>query len=514
MVTEVLCDSPESIGPLRGRERASYAAKLAVIGFSERTHSDRAYEHPARVADILADFTHDELGQWVYDAVFLHDIAQTATDTNHPYYKVARQTIRSYRNKIVAEESPRFGQEGEMQGWVYVSTLLSELDAIEGVSERYRLFSSYDSDLAAVLQSKKDIAIPHTFWRVPAGLTKPEEMYNLLGNVNLESVLIKSAEMLDNLNYPAPKDRSILQDIFEAESFYAPLEELLGHKGFSMALRSRAAILRLEKSNQADYISQAQNILETIGDRDAIKEIISNVFARVLPGESIEFHSINDTSEHRMVYGESLLHLPEIPCGDITAKWRAKSLGSLALKLEKFDGELPADVIGINLVTDDLDSASTVFGRLIRAIKMNGNVREKPAPSRIESYSIQGGSDYIEQMKTGVLLEGVGQEELDCVPKSNGHQVSKATFEYTLVSGVPVNIEIMVQTRSDYLVSERGEAAHINYKADSPVEQAHLLQAIHARKKLIGTQRLNGQSLQRGEDFRTLIEEARGFSYI
>lgn len=496
---------------LVGSERISLAAEFALTNFSQRTKSERAIEHPKRVADILADFTHTELGPLVYDAVALHDIAQSAINRDDLRRRNARLVLKSYRRMIVEEESELHGKHGDLVSWDYVSTILSNLDEVESVSEEYRQVPTGNPQLDSVLSATTNVPVPADLFAIEPNLHDPNRMLNLLEGVNLEAFLIKAAEALDNLRNPAPSDRTVLQDVFEAESFYAPCLELLGYKGFSMAIRSESAILRLQKLGKTEWISSAEELTGQLQERDTIGALVEAIFERVLPGKSIGEHAVNNVAEHGTVIGRSLIDLDEISLENIKAYWRLKSLGSLALKLLRFEGEMPADVLGITLVVDSDDDAMSVFEQTVCAVKRNGKVAERPAPSRHEAYSVQGKEDYLEKFRHLLASTGVLEQEVEFKEKNNGHEVAKVTFAFTHDgTDFAVPVELMVQTQCAYERSERGEAAHVAYKAGGDAMNADVLRAIRERRDKMSTQTLNGQSRKAGKQFRDLIQETIG----
>lgn len=512
--------APGSLMPeelLRGEDFVSAAAESAVCSYSrsivDGRLSQRAYEHPINVANLLHDLMGLELERSVYDAAALHDLAQVATSEGAGKAS-AVQALREYSQKV-AGEYVESDSGFRCPKWDYMSTLLSDMDEIEECSQLGRQIETEHVIVSDLLQSKIEGPVPQEAWSEPSGLVDLTKIENLLQNVNLESALVKAAEMLDNLRNPAPSERSVLQDVFDAESFYAPLCEAMGFDGLSMALRSEAAIIRLRRGGHEDVLEEAETMLAGLSDREQVLSDVSGLFQHLLDGVTTVETPLRDASGHGIKLGNVALHALGIGESntDPRAHWRVKTLGSLAVKLAK-TGEKPADVLGVTIVVGDLEELAVTYKGLVECIRANKVVKERPASSRSQAYSIQGAPEYIttvaqELYETGVVNKGDVEE----VPKDNGHQVAKATFVYRphVVDRrrpkVEIPIELQIQTAEDWLASRIGSAAHLLYKAGA-IGDHTVIAAIQKRREHLKAPSLNPRSLDRGAQFRSNLDLA------
>ena len=119
--------------------------------------------------------------------------------------------------------------------------------------------------------------VPGVLLAISEARIDPEYMKDFLKTVNIESVIIKACELVDNLEHPTSRRESaLLQDVLEAESFYAPLCEVLGLEALGSKLLGLAKRIRLEKLNKFASIEQARDMLfniKTVGVRRILESI-------------------------------------------------------------------------------------------------------------------------------------------------------------------------------------------------------------------------------------------------
>ncbi len=427
----------------------------------------RLETHPVRVCRILDDFARGLIGEDVHRAALLHDIGQRANSRSNSH--TAKEVLYNYCS-AVSKQTPSFLQEDANQRWIYVSTLLSDLDKVESASEAYREDLEYPSALRKILDGNAKPQKPED-WLHESRLADPTKMAELLDSVNLESVLIKAAEMLDNLQQPHPtKNRAVLQDIHEAESFYAPLCEILGFDGLAMAIRSEASCLRLAKSGNGRFVQQAEEELANHNPAHAaalVEQLLHSIFAG--PGADrdavIAERVIGESHEHGIVLGEAYLD-HELENRVI---WRVKSVGSLALKIfQSANQQIPGDIIGITLVAKDTDDVASLYETLVRSTVDNAHLAPVPAPSRSEAYSVQGSDTFRSSVLGRIATRGlVTVSEIESKPKSNGYNVAKVTVQYQDPEGgsKPQKVEIQIQTADARTNGRIGPASHVIYKA-------------------------------------------------
>ncbi len=474
---ELMQRQPEIVLPEQLGLRADNPALIAIQDFSLRVHEPRALEHPLRVAKILYDFAGDMLPTETLEAALLHDIVERYENTDSLQRPNAKIVLQEYFDDKNTDNDKK----------IFVSSLLGDMKTVEDAAETYRTAYDEDPRLAEILSGKptSEIIRPQ-HWFAQSKTVDVEKMQILLEAVNLESVLIKAAELLDNIIHTPPKDRSLIQDVFEAESFYAPLCEILGFDGLSMALRDAAAHNRFNKSGNNFVLNQAVELVNTVEAEGSIDAVIVKLFGDDALNEPV----LGRLSEHAVRVDEVIASAGGIELAGVA---RVKSVGSLALKLARGAGEPPMDIIGITFIAEDVKMASRFFHALLARIEELPDVDPVPAPSRDEAIHIRGDSDFV----TEFLKDASPDAKIDIkVQPAGAFQVAKVTLK--MHHKVPV--EIQVQTKEDRKNAREGYAAHIRHKDGGREHAIAALGSIHERKKKLQKDRLdvNGQSIHRG----------------
>ncbi len=463
----------------------------AIVIFSEVTHSERALDHPQRVERILRDFVGDMLTDPVFDAALLHDLADRIRDP---------LMMRNARNALQAYNSSPSIPEGRK---LYAFCLLSDLETVEQTAEAYR-FNIEDEDPKFIeyIQEGSKNAVPKDFWLKKASMVDPDLMSGLLEEVNIESVLIKVAEMLDNLHNPSPKkESSLLQDINEAEAFYAPLCELLGFDGMAMALRDTVSGIRFKKSGDQHLVDKAKEVLDTIKSLDDVEAIFSTIFGL---GNFVISKVVGDVSDaHKVLIGDLITE------GDIESKgaWRVKSLGSYCSKLRNNGGIAPMDVLGITLIANDLIGVRDLFFRIVELVKSKPDqIKPKPSDKRTTPAVIKGDDEFLG------IFDGHDLEGLATVKKTKpgAYRVAKFTMMVTttLKTEEPkeVPVEIQITTHADRINNRIGSASHVVYKG-GVVKNVGALGSIYERRARLQKKAnsLNERSMNRARTLRKLV---------
>ena len=395
----------------------------ALHNFSLRVHETRALDHPLRTAEILYDFVGEKLPNQAYQATLLHDVVSRFNDEDSLQRSNAKIALQTYFNEV--DEPSR----------IYTSALLADMDIVESAAETYRSASTTDERLTLILQGEDDKVLP-THWLEPSSLVDPQIMQDLLGNVNLESVLIKAAELLDNLRHPAKKDRSLLQDIFEAESFYAPLCEILGFDGFSMALRDEASSNRFRKSGSMVILEEAIALRERVENLGSIDAVLTTVFGE----DYLTNNVIGKLHNHAINVREIVASVDN---QELFGVARTKSIGSIALKMLRYGDETPMDIVGITFIAEDIVSAGSFFAKMIKSIEKSRDVEFESTPNRSGSIIVRGDKDYVAGFVPHIL-EFAGKGLHITEQESGAYQVAKVIL---MVNGIPT--EIQIQTKQD-----------------------------------------------------------------
>jgi len=484
----------------------------ALQGYGAVVHegSHRAVNHPMRVAAGLHDFANGLIDPRVYSVAVLHDLAQRVHDRD--YGRNALRALNAYATDDGVSKNE----------WEYVSAHLGDLDVVEEYSESIRHAEHGGNvQLKEILRSKSssEVSIPIWMWNADSDLTSPAQMLELLDRVNLASVLTKGAEMLDNLMYPSRKDGAILQDIFDAESFYAPLSEITGFDGLAMALRGKAARIRLERSGNIGVLHEAQTQLDALGSREFVARAIGGMFTELVGGDSIVEHAVENKAQHQVTIGESLLQHPSLGATEtMRAVWRLKTLGSLAMKLAR--GKSAYDLVGITLMAEDTDQLASVYRMLadkVAAGMENGTVN---ASGEIKPFDVRGDSTFLEKVLGTAGSECALPGAVAVMEKPTGdYEVAKMTFLYKVIDGGVTRhfpVEIQLQTEEARTRSRIGTASHIAYKAarggpegERPAFEVELLAKIRERKSQLRAPQLAEESVVRGAALRRLVSKSK-----
>jgi len=471
--------------------------------YSEITNNAQSRHQAERIFTNLRDFTDGKIDPWVYSAALLHDVAQRLDDPIES--KNATSVLKTYASWVSPEQ------------WEFVSSILSDLRLVEASADTTQhdyLEKESDDELRSLLHPNAEGPVPLRLWKAPSMIANPQHVLELMQDVNIESLLLLSARTLDNLNHPAENEAQQLQNVFRAESFYAPICEILGYDALAMALRSEASRIRLIKSGNEAFLEVAREEITALGDRDQMKSIVSELYAKLIGGDSVDEHAISNKGQHNVVLGESLLIDPFKGIEELRAVWRVKSEGSLARKIEQ-QGRKPVDVLGITLITNTVNELAVTYWGIVRRLKQSDDIEPKHSASRDDAFHIRGSGKYLSKVLSGQGSKQVLESsELDIKRNRTaaGFQVAKLTAEYirkTEDGEQRIPFEIQVQTEKDREKSRVGQASHILYKGreqPSPLEfDYRVLQEIKARKQMIGRHIAIDSSKERGAALRTRV---------
>ena len=303
-------------------------------------------------------------------------------------------------------------------------------------------------------------------WRVAQPLLDLDHMRMGMDKVNIEAFIIKGAEIMDNLQYPSSKRESaVLQDVLEAESFYAPILEAMGYEAFAAELRSVAKVRRLIGQGKEDLVKSAK---ET---QDRILQVGMDKIADKIFG--VNDGTINYAIRKDEDSGEYSTHMGEFAAdtkyGNMVAgNWRIKTVGSLADKLKGGDGIM--DIVGMMVISRDRETTACDFAHFI-ADRLK-EFRPVCARSKNRPVYIQGTKEYVDAVEQNLRELGVGSDEylvkIDTDEKREQrgysiYEISKVTFAVD-IDDVEVPVEIQFITKDERRRARTGEVSHIAYK--------------------------------------------------
>ena len=327
--------------------------------------------------------------------------------------------------------------------------------------------------------------------------------------------------MIDNLTHPNPhRPASALQDIIEAETFYAPLLEQLKLDAMASKLRTESKKLRYTRSGvNAEYEATAIDTLDMIR-RNGSEEIIAALFGKHT--HEVEFKTIAVSDGEPTLFGSGTLRNAEFDFRDI--HYRAKSIGSHIDKLERFNGEEILDAFGITVVVGSDENIAEKYVDTVAKLLDNPVVELVAAPSKKKPGYVQGSPTYVGQVESQARKLGI-VEHLQIKPKENApdlYSVCKVTLKVTLPCGDIVPVEIQMLTDKDREGARVGLQAHNLYKQYErrseqnvdPLVLVKYLKDISRRRDKIDSEGVlaNNGSLARSETLLSTIDEQLSYA--
>ena len=427
-------------------------------------------EHAYRVHKIVKAYTGDDLPPEAASLSLIHDVAdrmfnKESTKYNDAWAKSAADALY----KFMDDENISHDQ------LKYSACLLADMAKIEQSAAHHRKLMAeiakeesnedYQEIYSLVAERSMDEVSPEQ-WVIAQPLLDFNHMGMEMDKVNIESFIIKGAEIMDNLQHPSSKRESAaLQDVLEAESFYAPILEAMGYEAFAAELRSAAKIRRLIGQNREELIESAKETQDRVL-QVGVDKIADKIFG-------VNDGTINYAIRKNEDSGEYSTHMGEFAAdtkyGNMVAgNWRIKTVGSLADKLKGGDGIM--DVVGMMVISRDRETTARDFAHFI-ADRLK-EFRPVCARGKNRPIYIQGTKEYVDVVEQNLRELGVGSDEylvkIDTHEKCKQrgysiYEVSKVTFAVD-IDGVEVPIEIQFLTKDERRSSRVEEKSHLIYK--------------------------------------------------
>ena len=427
-------------------------------------------EHAYRVHKIVKAYTGDDLPPEAASLSLIHDVAdrmfnKESTKYNDVWARNAADALYEFMDdeKISHDQLE------------YSASLLADMAKIEQSAAHHRRQMAriaeeesnedYQEIYPLVAERSMDEVSPEQ-WVIAQPLLDFNHMGMEMDKVNIESFIIKGAEIMDNLQHPSSKRESAaLQDVLEAESFYAPILEAMGYEAFAAELRSAAKVRRLIGQGKEDLVKSAK---ET---RDRVLQVGMDEIADKIFG--VNDGTINYAIRKDEDSGEYSTHMGEFAAdteyGNMVAgNWRIKTVGSLADKLKGGDGIM--DIVGMMVISRDRKTIARDFAHFI-ADRLK-EFRPVCARSKNRPVYIQGTKEYVDIVERNLRELGVSSDEylvkIDTDEKCEKrgysiYEVSKVTFAVD-IDGVETPVEIQFVTKDERRSSRVEEKSHLIYK--------------------------------------------------
>lgn len=448
------------------------SCRKVLDGYISCTEGEREdfKDHAYRVYKIVKAYTSDDLPPEAASLSLIHDVAdrmfnKKSTKYNDTWARNATDALYEFMD----DENISHDQ------LKYSACLLADMVEIEQNAAHHRKLmakiaeeeSNDDYREAYSLVAERYVGkVSPDQWRVAQPLLDLDHMRMGMDKVNIEAFIIKGAEIMDNLQYPSSKRESaVLQDVLEAESFYAPILEAMGYEAFAAELRSVAKVRRLIGQSKEDLVKSAKEI------QDRVLQVGMDKIADKIFG--VNDGTINYAIRKDEDSGEYSTHMGEFAAdtkyGNMVAgNWRIKTVGSLADKLKGGDGIM--DIVGMMVISRDRETTACDFAHFI-ADRLK-EFRPVCARSKNRPVYIQGTKEYVDAVEQNLRELGVGSDEylvkIDTDEKREQrgysiYEISKVTFAVD-IDDVEVPVEIQFITKDERRRARTGEVSHIAYK--------------------------------------------------
>lgn len=457
---------------LEGSFRSALEGYFQSEGVNER---DDLMEHAERVMQLVEEFAVRKLPPEAIQAVLLHDVADRFHNTDSLKCTPERRQAAGWA-LIEALSAPEMTYS---QG-SYVASLLADCIKTEKASgaHRVKVAESIPENIREAITERYQEKVPEEAWRQIEPFVDVQQMAEFLRDTNIEAVIIKACELLDNMRNPSSNRESAhLQDALEAESFYAPLCEVMGLDGLAASLRSRAHIMRLEGQGERKLLENIYEQYEKVRGI-GVRSLVSQVFGGQDVIASSAVGSLDEEPcQHRLV------HIGEFVSGNNgmlkAGNYRLKTVGSWAAKIHeaRCEGETNdhlMDVLGLIVISNEVEDQARDFVEFLQTrIDKDPRLRLEKANSKKKAIYVQGAAGYVNAVRWEMWQRGfdIGRCEFhiqdDEGVKNRGkkYQVSKVTFLMDRPEiDVSVPVEVQFVTKAERERSRTGEVAHIIYK--------------------------------------------------
>ena len=427
-------------------------------------------EHAYRVHKIVKAYTGDDLPPEAASLSLIHDVAdrmfnKKSTKYNDVWARNAADALYGFMDdeKISHDQLE------------YSASLLADMAKIEQSAAHHRKLMAeiaeeesnedYQEIYSLVAERHMGEVSPEQ-WAIAQPLLDLDHMRLEMDKVNIEAFIIKGAEIMDNLQNPSSRRESaVLQDVLEAESFYAPILEAMGYEAFAAELRSVAKIRRLIGQGREDLVENAKEVQDRVL-RVGMEKIAGRIFGVNDGTISYAIRKDEDSGKYSTHMGE---FAADTEYGNTVAgNWRIKTVGSLADKLKGGDGIM--DIVGMMVISRDRETTACDFAHFI-ADRLK-EFRPVCARNKNKPIYIQGTKEYVDIVEQNLRELGVSSDEylikIDTDEKCEKrgypiYEISKVTF-VVVVDDVEIPVEIQFITKDERCRARTGEVSHIAYK--------------------------------------------------
>ena len=427
-------------------------------------------DHAYRVHKIVKAYTGDDLPPEAASLSLIHDVAdrmfnKESTKYNDTWARNAADALYGFMD----DENISHDQ------LKYSACLLADMAEIEQSAAHHRRLmakiaeeeSNEDYQEIYPLVAKRHMGkVSPEQWAIAQPLLDLDDMRLEMDKVNIEAFIIKGAEIMDNLQHPSSKRESaVLQDVLEAESFYAPILEAMGYEAFAAELRSVAKIRRLIGQDKEDLVESAKETQDRVL-QVGMKKIAGKIFGVKDSAINYAIRKDEDSGEYSTHMGEFVANTKYE--NTVAGNWRIKTVGSLADKLKGGDGIM--DIVGMMVISRDRETIARDFAHFI-ADRLK-EFRPVCARGKNRPIYIQGTKEYVDVVEKNLHKLGVGSDKylvkIDTDEKCEQrgysiYEVSKVTFAVD-IDDIEIPVEIQFLTKDERHRARIEEISHLIYK--------------------------------------------------
>lgn len=456
---------------------------------SELLFSDERIQNRIdRMTDILQAFGGEILPKATFDAMMIYE-STSALD----FAPAGRPDLAQKRIDFCQDyfTSPEMSDEEHE----YVSAILGDLNFMDNEANNYRsnpnIYGYDDPIIKDLIQNDYHDGINTEHWDVRADSIDLGRMKEVLRKVNLESVMIKAAQLLDDLHKNHEHSAvEVFHKIAEAESFYAPICEIIGLDGFATSLRDKSLQIRYEKMGRYDVLDRAGELIERARNLGVEKVLSSladdapdrtNFVVQQMAGQRLNGENFVNTGDFLLRQkGDSSI---------FSGVYRIKSLGSLADKIYQdpnYQEKLPMDMLAYSFIVGDDTELQLVLADVVEKIEQSG-AELCPAGTKKEAVFVQAQPERIDEIEQFLSEAGINAELR--ISDKNAFQSARVTFKTQNDLGQDVGVEIQFLTLEDRRNARLGSSNHLLYKlgGDFPEEDVedltNFMAEIYNRKK-------------------------------
>lgn len=456
-----------------GRSAANVYAELGI-------DRNDLFEHAERAESLVRAYAGNDMPEEAIQMALVHDVFDRFWNTTSTKSTFDRRESAKYI--LLDMFTEKYFAANQVD---YALGILHDMVKVEQESGKHRSEMAKEArkdkgqktistEVINMLTDKYEGDIPKNVWETIEPYIDFEHMDNFLHDTNIESLVIKACELVDNMRHPSStRESAILQDVLEAESFYAPILEVIGYDGLASSLRSEAHCIRLMKQDKSEVLKTATEELEKI-EHLGIDSIANEVFGDWRVNGCINAVGIDSlTDKVPVTVGDCMIKTKN--SNNIDVKYRIKTVGSLADKMERYGKEMPKDIVGFTVISNNEEDSARDFADFI--IDRMPEMTETIAKNKQKAFFVQGSEEYIgmirqilEEKLKNQLSDGRKLEDLVEFKAQSPGQLEEAghrklnVAKVTMQTKQGVFVETQFLTKKEREAARTGEVAHIIFK--------------------------------------------------